>query len=106
MPIQLYLGLIELVQYRTAEVDPAHAAVLAGLPRTGLPRRCAPADKHRTQASFDPSTGHQRSDRFRVHMPMSQPTARLMTTLVTITIAQLLCLLGRLRDDRRLGSGF
>jgi hypothetical protein len=52
----------------------------------GLPIRCAPADKHWTQSSFDPSTEHHRSDRFLVHIPAVHPTTRLRTTLTMITI--------------------
>src|SRR5690348_10452314 len=42
----------------------------------GPPREYAPAVVQRGQVSFDPSTGHQRFERLRVHMPNSQPTTR------------------------------
>ena len=58
--------------------------------------------RHR-QRRFAPSTGHQRSERLRVHMPASQPMARPTTALtITIALGPFVCLRsGGHRGERR-----
>jgi hypothetical protein len=59
-------------------VDSRHTA------SAGLPSECTPTVAHRGQFSFDPSTGHQVSDRLRVHIPATQPMANAPTPLPSI----------------------
>src|SRR2546430_14441546 len=81
--LDLFIG--QLIRLNLTHAAPPSTVDARRAALAELPSECTPADKHRTHVNFAPSTGHHRSERFRVHIPKHQPTTSATPTLPMTT---------------------